>query len=109
VFILTSLWEGLPRVIPQAMAAGVPVVANAVDGVCEIVKDGVNGFLVPPHDTGLMAQRILQLLAETGPGRAVAEQGRKTVRESFSLSGMIGHIVQLYDHLLTSKGVKVEQ
>lgn len=62
VFVLTSLWEGLPRVILQAMAMRLPVVATRVDGIPEAVKHGENGFLVPPKDFSAMAQRVLQLL-----------------------------------------------
>jgi len=50
VLVLTSRWEGLPRVCPQAMAAGRPVVATAVDGVPEAIVDGCNGYLYPPGD-----------------------------------------------------------
>ena len=52
VLALTSRWEGLPRVFPQAMAAGVPIVATRVDGAPEAVIDGVNGFLLAPGRSG---------------------------------------------------------
>ncbi len=45
LLLLTSLWEGLPRVLPQAMASGIPVVATSVNGSPEAIKDGVNGYL----------------------------------------------------------------
>jgi len=48
IFTLSSLWEGLPRVLPQAMANGLPVVASAIDGSREIIQDAVNGRLFPP-------------------------------------------------------------
>ena len=66
VLVLTSLWEGLPRVIPQAFLAGVPVVATAVDGVPEVVRPGENGFLVPPHDDGACADRVVEILRTRG-------------------------------------------
>ncbi len=63
VFVLTSLWEGLPRVYLEAMASGVPVVGTRVGGAAEVVRDGVNGYLLAPGDVPGLADRILSLLA----------------------------------------------
>ena len=103
VFILTSLWEGLPRVIPQAMAAGLPVVANAVDGVCEVIEDGINGFLIPPKNVSFMAKRITQLLTDTALRENMCAQGREKAETEFSLWEMIDRIERLYEELLTRK------
>ena len=48
ILVLTSLWEGLPRVFPQAMASGKPVIATKVDGAPEAIKNDINGFLLAP-------------------------------------------------------------
>jgi glycosyltransferase involved in cell wall biosynthesis len=64
LFVLSSLHEGLPMVIPEAMAAGVPVVATAVDGTPEAVRHGVTGLLCPPRDPGRLGEAIAALLAE---------------------------------------------
>ncbi|MDD5222761.1 MAG: glycosyltransferase family 4 protein [bacterium] len=58
VLVLTSLWEGLPRVFPEALAAGTPVVATRVDGAEEIIEEGINGFLRPPGDIRGLADRV---------------------------------------------------
>jgi len=107
VFIMTSLWEGLPRVIPQAMATGRPVVANAVDGVCEIIQEGENGFLIPPRDTSLMAQRIVRLLQDASQRKKMGETGRRTATTGFSVWDMISRLETLYEELLTEKAVIV--
>jgi glycosyltransferase involved in cell wall biosynthesis len=105
IFTLTSLWEGLPRVIPQAMIAGLPVVANNVDGNAEIIRDGVNGFLTPPGDISLMAERIIRLLKDQPLKQAIVAQGRETAAQEFSLRDMVKKIETLYDELLTLKGI----
>jgi len=99
VVVLTSLWEGLPKVIPQAMAAGKPVVATAVDGTPEAVKDGVNGFLASPHDVGLMAQKTALLLRDKVLARRMGEAGRGMVAE-FDEAVMLRRIEALYQRLL---------
>ena len=108
IFTLTSLWEGLPRVIPQAMIAGLPVVANNVDGNAEIIRDGVNGFLTPPGDISLMAERIVRLLKDQPLKQAIVAQGRETAAQEFSLHDMVKKIETLYDELLTLKGITVK-
>lgn len=99
VFVLSSLWEGLPRVIPQAMAAGRPVVCTNVDGNAEAVLDGVNGLLVPARDTDALADAILQLLRDPGLARQMGLEGQRRVTK-FSAQKMLEDIEMLYQKLL---------
>ncbi len=103
VFVLSSLWEGLPRVILQAMAAGKPVVATAADGSAEAVQNGVNGLLVTPGDPAELARAITSLLLD--PDRAVemGQRGRKIV-QAFGVEKMIADVEALYLDLLEGKG-----
>ncbi len=96
---LTSLWEGLPRVCPQAMAAGRPVVATAVDGTPEAVEEGKTGFLVPPGDFRGAAERMLRLLNDPALARAMGEEGRRRVAE-FDAGLMVRRQEELYRRLL---------
>ena len=64
VVTLTSRFEGLPRVLVEALAAGVPVVAMAVDGVSEVVNDRENGFLLAPDDVAGVAERVGEILGD---------------------------------------------
>jgi glycosyltransferase involved in cell wall biosynthesis len=99
IFALSSLWEGLPRVLPQAMAAGLPIVATAVDGNAEAVTDGVNGLLTPPGDPQAMASALLRLLEEPALARKMGETGRAGAEE-FSARKMVSDIAALYEALL---------
>jgi glycosyltransferase involved in cell wall biosynthesis len=103
IFCLTSLWEGLPRVLPQAMAMGVPIVATGVDGIPEAVIHGVNGFVTKPKDTRTMAERIIYLLDHPQEAKIMGKQGRKMVSE-FDIKKMVREQEALYMRLLKEKG-----
>ena len=102
LFALSSLWEGLPRVLPQAMAAGLPIVATAVDGNAEAVTDGVNGLLTPPGDPGAMADAILRLLEDQALSAQMGDAGRARVGE-FGARKMVSDIAALYEALLAEE------
>lgn len=102
VLVLTSRWEGLPRVLPQAMAAGVPAVATRVDGSPEAIQDGVNGFLLAPGDVDGMALRVLQLLKDPELRVRMAHEGRQRVGE-FDIERMVSQQESLYEELVSRK------
>jgi glycosyltransferase involved in cell wall biosynthesis len=102
IFVLSSLWEGLPRVLPQAMATGLPVVATAIDGNTEIVQDGVNGLLTPPGEPDALARAVLRLLENPTMARQMGQAGCDGVDE-FSAARMVEQIAQLYRQLLRDK------
>ncbi|UCF88153.1 MAG: glycosyltransferase family 4 protein [bacterium] len=102
--VLSSRWEGLPRVIPQAKAAGRPVVATAVDGSAEAVRDGIDGFLCQPGDIGTMAQRVLRLLQDPGLAESMGREGARVVDE-FDQDTMVRKQEELYARLLEEKGL----
>jgi glycosyltransferase involved in cell wall biosynthesis len=99
LFALSSLWEGLPRVLPQAMAAGLPIVATAVDGNAEAVTDGVNGFLTSPGNPQAFAEALLELLAAPELAARMGQAGLERVEE-FSARQMVSDIEALYQALL---------
>lgn len=95
VLVLTSLHEGLPRVVPEAMAAGKPVVATAVDGTPEAVSAGESGFLRAPHDVEGMADDLLRLLRDAGLRRAMGQAGRARTRP-WDIGEMVREQERLY-------------
>ena len=103
VFVLTSLWEGLPRAIPEAMASGLPVVATRVDGVPEAVADGVTGYLVSPHDVPTLAARVTFVLEHPSRARCMGEQARSRVGE-FDIDEMVRQQERVYEELCARRG-----
>jgi glycosyltransferase involved in cell wall biosynthesis len=106
IFCLTSLWEGLPRVLPQAMAMGIPIVATKVDGTPEAVIHNVNGFVTKPRDTKAMAKRIIYLLDYPQAANIMGKRGKKMVGE-FDIRKMVRKQEDLYVKLLRKKGREV--
>ena len=104
VLLLTSIFEGLPRVVLQAFAAGKPVVATAVSGTPEAVKPGVNGFLHPAHDAGGMAASLALLLKDPSRARRMGRAGSRVLKGSFLMPGMLKEIETLYAETLRIKG-----
>ena len=95
VFALASRWEGLPRVFPQAMAAGLPIVATRVDGAADAIRDGVSGFLVDVGDHAAMADRLAALAADPLRARAMGAAGLERVGE-FSAERMVRQLESVY-------------
>lgn len=103
VFVLPSLWEGLPRVIPQAMAMGLPIVATEVGGTPEAIEENQNGFLVTPKDFHAIARKVIQLLEDHNMARKMGERGRKMVYPEFCIKQMVKRTENLYEELARSK------
>ena len=96
VFAISSLWEGLPTVVMEAMAAGVPVVATDIPGNNDLVSHGGTGWLVPVGDPRAMADRLS--LALTDPARgAVIARARAEVEQRYSMRAVAGRYLELYE------------
>jgi glycosyltransferase involved in cell wall biosynthesis len=81
--VVPSIYEGMPLVVLEAMAAGVPVVASAVSGIPEVVVDGETGWLVPPEDPRALGRALEDVLARPQEARRRGEAGRRRVDERF--------------------------
>lgn len=98
VLVLPSLWEGLPRVYVEALAAGVPVVGTRVDGAAEVIKDGVNGYLVEAGDVQALADRVKTLLRFPEKRLQMKRHGSGLSAE-FDIREMVRRQEQEYEHL----------
>lgn len=103
LFVLSSLNEGLGRVLLEAMAAHKPVVATMVGGVSEIVRTEETGLLVPPGDPDRLAEGILTLLKDRDRARTMGERGFQRSQE-FDMQRMVDRTAALYEALLREKG-----
>lgn len=101
VFLLTSLFEGLPRVVLQAMAASVPVVATDTGGVAEVVTHEVSGILVPPGDPGSAADAVVTLAGDSRMRLRLAEAASAVLGSEFDIRRMVHDLEALYDEILT--------
>jgi glycosyltransferase involved in cell wall biosynthesis len=100
VFVLPSLFEGLPLSILEAMAAGLPVVATAVDGTPEAVEGGVTGRLVPAEDAGALAAALVDVLKTPGLAARLGAAGHARA-ELYSESALIDRLATIYTEVLT--------
>ncbi len=100
LFVLSSLWEGMPNVVLEAMAAGVPVLATAVGGTTEVIVDPTHGALIPPQDPAALATAIIQLLTDSEVRKRMGCAGRERVQEAFSMQRTVAATIALYEELL---------
>lgn len=108
-FALSSMWEGMPMVLLEAHAVGLPIVATDVGGNREIVLHGKTGFLVQPKTPNALAQAMLRLM-ELPPDerQKMGQAGRKHVVENFSIEHVVNIWEALYRELSVQKGIKIE-
>jgi glycosyltransferase involved in cell wall biosynthesis len=97
IYVLPSLWEGLPLALLEALALGRPIVATSVGGNPEVVDHGVNGFLVPPRDAAALATALVHTCADEAFRKEAARINRLRFEQQFSLESMIRAHEHLYE------------
>lgn len=102
VMALDSQSEGLPMVLVEALAAGVPVITTDVGGVAEVVRDGVNGRIVPPRDPQAMEAALRRMLAELDSWRTRVKATRDALAP-FDLPQVTARYLALYERVLAGK------
>lgn len=103
VFVHTADFEGMPNAVMEAMAMGLPAVVSSVDGNRELVRDGVNGYLVAPGDVTSFARRIDQIIDNPELAGQVGAQAHRDVLDQFAMSRMIQSYHSLFLSLAKAK------
>ncbi|MGA6826595.1 glycosyltransferase [Nitrospira sp. NS4] len=99
IFVLPTLDDAMPQSLTQAMAMKRPVVATAVGGIPEVIRDGVTGLLVPPGDPVSLARAIERFVGDPGLRHTVAEEGYRLIQERYTFEQMLDVTESFYQHL----------
>lgn len=106
VFVLTSIREGLPIAVIEAMGARKPVICTDVGSMKSLVQDGINGLLVPPRDEDAICRALLKLQGNPAMRKEMGERGRDLALKSFSLNSMIEEYEKIYHSLARDPHVR---
>ena len=99
-FVLSSLREGLPMVVLEAMSLQVPVLATRVAGVPSLIQDGENGLLIESGSVEELVSGLIRLLADGDNRHRIAQQARRTIEATYGFEGRMKQITSIYDWLL---------
>jgi len=102
LFAFTSIREGLPKSVMEAMAMEKPVVAYNIRGVRDLVEDGINGFLIPFGDVEAFAEKIIYLMDNPQVAREMGKRGREKILKEFSLDVVLPQMKEFYESILKS-------
>lgn len=103
MFVMPSLWEGLPLSLVLAMGAGLPVIASRVAGIPEVVDEGVSGLLVEPGKAAPLADAMARVVIDDSLRESLGRRARALVRPRFGVDGYIASTKALYERLLAAK------
>ncbi len=108
IFVMPSLWEGLPLSLIEALAAGKPIVATDIEGNREVVDDGETGLIVPPADSSSLADAVIALAADRPRAARLAQNAKAAARQRFSEQRMVQEILAQYDRLIAGAGQRMK-
>lgn len=109
VFALTSLWEGLPISVLEAMAASKPVVATNTGGIAEVIVEGKTGFLVAPQDIKSMSEKLINLLEDKNLREKMGQNAKDSLGADFDLSNMAKPTQGLYIDLIKKQAPRLNR
>ena len=103
IYVQSSVEEGLPNSVLEAMASGLPIVATDVGGTSEAIIDGKTGLLIPPRDPNEIAEKINYLIDNPDIARQIGENAKAYVREKFSIESMVEQTDKLLESMIKLK------
>lgn len=101
IFVMSSILEGQPLGVVEAMAYGCPIVTTAVGGIPELIRDGVNGLLCPPRDPDCLAEKIIALIEDASMRERLGKAARKSYEQGpFQPAAVSEHFISVYQDAL---------
>ena len=100
IFVLPSLSEGMSNVLLEAMSCGLPVVATSIGGNSDLIRDGHNGCLIPPRDSGKLGTVLLKLLGDEDASFKMGKEARRTIEMNYSMDKIVDKYIKLYKRLV---------
>jgi glycosyltransferase involved in cell wall biosynthesis len=108
-YVMSSAWEGMPMVILEASAAGLPIVATRAGGIGEVVVEGKTGFLVEPRDAQALGNAMVRLMGlPEAERRQMGANGRQRIHDGYTLARVVDQWEDVYRRVLTRKGIVPE-
>ena len=107
IFVLASFAEGVPVALMEAMAMGIPCVSTFVAGIPELIRDGIDGLLVPPSSQPALASALAQLIVDTDLRSRFAVAGRRRVKELYDLEKNTRHLAQVLRSIWRTDATRV--
>ena len=103
VSLLPTHAEGLSQTMLESMALGKPMLASNAGGIPDVIRDGVNGRLLPRHDAAAWARALEDVLGDPAYAARLAEAGRRTAREEFSIERTVARTIAVYEDVLRER------
>jgi glycosyltransferase involved in cell wall biosynthesis len=100
IFVTATTWEGMPNTVLEAMACGLPIVGTQASGLQELVREGVNGYLVPIKDPAAMAEALVELMGNCYERRRMGWESRKLAEREFAWEYITEQYVRVYEQVL---------
>ena len=100
VFVHAANADTFPSTVLESMACGTPVVATDIGGIAEQIRDGITGFVVPPHDSGSMAQRVIELMLDMNKRRTLAHNAALDAGHRYSLDQQAAKYIDFYQEAI---------
>jgi glycosyltransferase involved in cell wall biosynthesis len=96
VFVTATTWEGMPNTVLEAMACGLPIVGTQASGLHELVRDGLNGYLVPTKDPEALAQALARLMGDGYERRRMGRESRRLAEREFAWEYIASQYLEVY-------------
>ena len=100
IFLLTSISEGFPNVLLEAMSYGIPVVSSNVGGISDLIEHGENGLIFESNDLDSFYKNVIKLISDNGLRKKISQNAHKTINDRFALENMVKKYDKIFQYIL---------